>query len=123
MLRLKLDENMPDAAALILRSSGHDVQLARDENLAGAPDDDVLAATSTEGRVLVTLDVDFADVVRHPPGSTPGIVVLRPHRQSLDLVDRIVTVVGSLLEKETVLGRLWVIDESRLRVWPGIGPE
>ena len=30
-----------------------------------------------EGRILVTLDVDFANVVRFPPQNTPGVIRLR----------------------------------------------
>lgn len=119
MALVKLDENMPDSAIEILRSSGHDVELARDEDLAGADDQALLAAASSEGRVLITLDTDFADVVRHPPAGTAGVVVLRPHDQSIGLVTQIISLLGHFLKEEIVAGKLWVIDESRLRIWPG----
>lgn len=61
MVAVKLDENMPDAVADVLRSAGHDVALARDEDLAGSDDARLLEAAVTEGRVLMTLDLDFAD--------------------------------------------------------------
>lgn len=67
MARVKLDENLPDAAAPNMRELGHDVELARDEGLAGAEDDEVLANAAADDRVFVTLDMDFADVVRHDP--------------------------------------------------------
>lgn len=118
MARLKLDENMPDSVADALRAAGHDVELARDEDLAGAVDDDLLAHASAEGRALVTLDLDFADVVRHPPGSTAGIVVLRPQRETITLINRVASLTGSLLGKETVEGRLWIADQIRIRIWP-----
>src|SRR5260370_26797629 len=41
---------------------------------------------SGENRCLVSLDLDFADVVRFPPHRTSGIAVLRlPHGASLSL--------------------------------------
>jgi hypothetical protein len=41
---VKLDENVPDSVGAILREAGHDVALARDEQLTGVPDDQLLTA-------------------------------------------------------------------------------
>lgn len=122
MVRVKLDENVPDAVATILRELGHDVELAREEGLAGAPDADVLAKAIAEVRVLVTLDLDFADVVRHDPKASPGVVVLRPHLPLLPLIVAVARSAGALLGSEEIEGRLWVVDEVRIRVWPGWRP-
>ena len=77
MSSLKLDENMPEVVASILRDAGHNVALARDEHLTGANDERILKAAMSEGRALVTFDLHFSDIRRHPPADTPGIVVLR----------------------------------------------
>lgn len=106
MVLIKLDENMPDSAAETLRSAGHDGDLARDEGLAGVDDHTVLASAAAAGRSLVTLDMDFADVVRHPPEGTAGIVVLRPHDQSVGLVRQVVLMLARVLAQEEIQGRL-----------------
>jgi hypothetical protein len=41
-----------------------------------------LEAASAEGRVLVTIDLDFANPLRFPPASTAGIAVLRDRDRS-----------------------------------------
>jgi predicted nuclease of predicted toxin-antitoxin system len=115
---VKLDENIPDSVAEVLHSAGHEVLLARDEQLAGTVDDRLLEVASTEGRVLVTLDTGFADILRHPPIERPGIVVLRLHHQTFGLIQNAAIRLGILLGQEPVEGRLWVLDESRLRIWP-----
>jgi predicted nuclease of predicted toxin-antitoxin system len=115
---IKLDENVPDSAGVILRESGHDVALARDEQLAGVVYDRVLSVASAEGRVLVTLDQDFTNILRHPPEQTAGIVVIRLHSQTLQAVRQIAATLGDLLAREPTRGRLWVVDESRVRLWP-----
>lgn len=43
----------------------------------------VLAACDREARVLVTEDLDFANVVAYLPERHPGIVVLRTRQQGL----------------------------------------
>ena len=115
---LKLDENIPDLVAEILRAAGHDAALARDEQLAGVEDEALLLAAITEARALVTFDLDFADIRRHDPLGTPGIVVLRLSSQSLPPVRRAALALADLLSSEPVTGRLWILSDDRLRIWP-----
>lgn len=119
MAAIKLDENVADAVANVLREAGHDVALARDEGLAGANDEGIFAHAVAEGRALVTFDLDFSDIRRHPPAGTPGIVVLRLRDQTLKPVRRTAGVLATLLTDEPLRGRLWILDEHRLRIWPG----
>lgn len=66
-MRIKLDENMPTGLVLALTSLGHDVDTVPQENLTGQPDSAIWAAAQSEGRVLVTQDLDFSDVRKYKP--------------------------------------------------------
>lgn len=81
--RFKLDENLPRDAMAPFRDAGHDVEGALDEQLGGQSDAIVFAACQRETRILVTLDLDFADIRQYPPGEHAGIWVLRPSTQSV----------------------------------------
>jgi hypothetical protein len=74
-MRFKLDENLGSRTAPIFSEFGHEVETISEEKLNGASDSIVFAAYVSEERCLVTLDLDFADVIRFPPGSAPGIAV------------------------------------------------
>jgi predicted nuclease of predicted toxin-antitoxin system len=76
-VRLKLDENLGRRLRPLLTEHGHDVDTVVDEGLGGADDDAVAAAAKREGRMLLTLDLDFSDIARFAPGSHPGIMVIR----------------------------------------------
>ncbi len=94
-MRLKLDENLGLRHCDRLRSAGRDVDTVYEEQLSGASDARVLDAAVDAQRVLVTLDVDFANPFHFPPERTAGIVVLRVHDRpgsnDIDLVvDRLV---------------------------------
>ena len=115
---LKLDENIPDLVAEILRTAGHDAALARDERLAGVADEALLGEAITEARALVTFDLHFSDIRRHDPTGTPGIVVLRLRDQSLPPVRRAALALATLLSSEPLTGRLWILSDDRLRIWP-----
>lgn len=115
---LKLDENVPDLVAEILGAAGHDAALARDEALAGVEDEALLGAAILEARALVTFDLHFSDIRRHDPSDTPGIVVLRLRSQSLPPVRRTARALAELLSSEPLAGRLWILSDDRLRIWP-----
>lgn len=76
-MKLKLDENLGQRLRSLLTERGHDVDTVVDEGLVGADDEAVAAAASQMSRMLVTVDLDFSDIARFPPGSHPGIVVIR----------------------------------------------
>ncbi len=82
--RFKLDENLPRDAKALLLTAGHDAETATDEHLGGNPDLKVLDACRTESRILITLDLDFADIRLYPPSTHPGVWVLRPATQSIE---------------------------------------
>jgi hypothetical protein len=80
-LKLKIDENLPSECAEILRDGGFEADTVADERLTGAEDSVIAARCRAEGRVPITLDLDFANIRAYPPADYAGIVVLRSKRQ------------------------------------------
>lgn len=78
-MRLLLDENLSPLHAAPLREAGHDAVSVVEVGLAGQPDPTVRAYAIEENRVLVTLDADFANMLRFPPAGTPGVIRLKIH--------------------------------------------
>jgi len=105
---VKLDEHVPDSVATILRAAGHDVALARDQQLAGMSDERLLAVAAAEGRVLISFDRGFANVIQHPPDKTAGIVVIRLGEQTLPRIRQVARtlrgVAGGTTDRPTVVG-------------------
>jgi predicted nuclease of predicted toxin-antitoxin system len=80
-VKFKTDENLPIEAAGILRGAGFVADTVADEDLSGADDDTVASASWSDNRILVTLDLDFANIRAYRPGEHAGILVLRFKRQ------------------------------------------
>ena len=76
----------PRDAVAPFAAAGHDVQTVLDEALGGKPDRDVIEVARAEDRIVVTLDVDFADIREYPPSEFPGIWVLRSRSQAVESV-------------------------------------
>ena len=62
-----------------LRETGYDAIAATEAGLSGEPDEAVRAFAIKSGRVLITLDSDFANMLRFPPAGTPGLIRLKLH--------------------------------------------
>jgi len=73
--RFLLDENIPRKIYRLLRERGHYVEYVS----SGVDDDTVIDIAKSRNLILITRDSDFADEVRYPPHSHPGIIVLRVH--------------------------------------------
>ena len=115
-MRFKLDENLPADLAGMFRAAGHDAVTVLDQNLGGAGDSDLASVCIREGRAIVTLDIDFADIRTFPPDAYPGLVVFRPSEQSRDHILRIGARLLQVLSDATLVGQLWIIEDSRIRV-------
>ncbi|MEI8242706.1 MAG: DUF5615 family PIN-like protein [bacterium] len=115
-MKLKLDENLGGRVAGLLREAGHDVETVFQEGLAGANDDAIYCVCCREQRILVTLDLDFADPVRFDPAAC-GIVVLRlPARPTLELLLALAQQLAQALRSLPVNGDLWIVEPGRIRI-------
>lgn len=99
-----------------LRGAGHDV-LYIAEFAASLGDVEVIALASREGRLLLTADKDFGELVFRRNQVVPGLVLLRIDPDHGPLVRK------RLLEAvdhfgEGLFGRYVVIDEVRFRSRP-----
>ncbi|WP_434045996.1 MULTISPECIES: DUF5615 family PIN-like protein [Sorangium] len=115
-MRIKVDENLPEEVAELFRQAGHDASTVLMQGLGGHPDPDIARVCAAEGRALLTLDVDFANVRRYAPSSYQGLIVMRLSRQDKPHVLAVVRRLLVLLEREQVERRLWIVEEERVRV-------
>lgn len=119
-MRLKLDENFDLGLVPLVAEGGHEVDTVAGEGLSGKPDDAIYQACRSTGCVLVTLDLDFSNPLRFPPGDTEGVVVVRPPRPILPLIRATIASALPELKLRQLRGRLWIIEPGRVRMYePG----
>ena len=114
--RFKLDENLPTAVKATLVEQGHDALTVLDQSLGGNEDKKIAAVCSEEDRILVTFDLDFSDIREYPPGSNPGIWILRPATQSIDKCVALVRDALAYIETESPERALWIVEPGKIRI-------
>ena len=115
-MRFKLDENLPAQVKDLFNEHGHDAVTVVDEGMGGATDADVTSIYLAEERILVTLDMDFADIRTYPPQDYPGLMVFRLSRHG---PGRVLAVAARLLEVlpgKSLQGQLWIVEDERIRI-------
>ena len=115
-MKFKLDENLPQDATELFRNSGYDAFSIHDQGMTGELDPNIAVVCRNEQRIIVTLDIDFADIRMYLPSDYPGIIVLRIKRHDKPYVLSILQRVITALSEQPINHQLWIVDEQRIRI-------
>ncbi|MCX5879704.1 MAG: DUF5615 family PIN-like protein [Deltaproteobacteria bacterium] len=117
IIHFKLDENADRRWFSSLEKAGHRISTVVEEGFAGA-DDAVVAATCKRMELcLVTADLGFAQIFQYRPSEYHGIIVLRHPKPSLQGMSHLVSQIVGALRIESPVGRLWIVEPGRMRVY------
>ena len=118
-MRFKIDEHLPLEIKALLGQNQHDAMTVAEQGMAGSIAPDVAQVCRKEARALLTLDLDFSDIRAYPPEDYHGIVVFRPTIQSITELLRLTTQLLTLLEREPLIGQLWIVEDHQVRIREG----
>ncbi|WP_165358492.1 DUF5615 family PIN-like protein [Haloactinopolyspora alba] len=110
------DECLSRRLSDLLRGAGHDPVHVADAGLLGAPDEEVMAAAVADGRVLISADADFGELLASSNATLPSVVLLRrserqAHEQAAVLLENL-----PLISDELDAGALVVVTSDRMRI-------
>jgi predicted nuclease of predicted toxin-antitoxin system len=109
------DENVPAPSVTLLRRTGYDVISVLEER-PGASDVEIIRWSAESGRVIITFDRDFGDLIFQRVVAPPaGVIFIRGAAASPtepgELVARILEEIGP-----GVLGQLITVDRRHARL-------
>ncbi|MBX3398100.1 MAG: DUF5615 family PIN-like protein [Gemmataceae bacterium] len=97
-----------------LRSSGHDVVSVRDVD-PRMSDRDILDWATRDGRLIVTMDKDFGELVHRSGQSHSGVLLLRLDTMGSEEKVRVVNAIFANFATE-LAARFSVYQDGRLRI-------
>jgi predicted nuclease of predicted toxin-antitoxin system len=99
-----------------LRAAGHDAVHLRDEQLHRLPNGKIFAKAASEGRCVLTFDLDFGEIVALSENHRTGVVVFRLRNTRTDFVIRRLGIVLATSGDALVGGAIVVVEDARHRV-------
>lgn len=115
-LRVKLDEDLSPLVAEPLAEAGHSTSSVVEQGWSGLSDDELWEKVCEEQLFFITADKGFGDIRVFVPGTHPGILLLRPARESLLEYQELVAEVVARHELERLAGAVTVARPGRVRV-------
>lgn len=111
-----VDENTSRTLVPALRAAAYKAEHVYDAGLQGHLDADVYAYAQAHKQTIITIDLDFANIITYPPPHC-GIIVLRiPHSTSVsDLIHEVQNALETLKE-QSLADTLLIVEQGRIRV-------
>ncbi|MFH1743989.1 MAG: DUF5615 family PIN-like protein [bacterium] len=111
-----MDENFGRRTKEHFEERGYEVSTVLAQKMCSSSDSQIFEHCRKEGYCLVTLDKDFSNVLNFTPDTCPGIVVIRlPRKPKLSDIQVLIRTFLNALEKESVDGKLWIVETGRIR--------
>jgi hypothetical protein len=105
VIRFHLDESADGRLATALRRRGIDVTTSTDAGLLGAADEQQLAFSASQNRVLVALDADFLEL-HAADAAHAGIAYCSPGRRTLGELVSMLCLMHDCMSEDEMQGRL-----------------
>ena len=115
--RFLLDADMPRSSAEVIRSMGFDVQDDRDLGMRYAKDQEIIDYALDKGRVVITRDLDYGEILRYP--EHPGAIILRlPFGSAVKDVNQALLDFLSSVKNEILQHAIIIVELGRYRRRP-----
>lgn len=115
-MRFLLDMNMPAGFAEQLQAEGHEAVHAGNIGYGERADVEIFSHADHNNQIVVTLDLDFADIAAscHHPGPSVILLRLRSIRRSR-LWDRLMVTIAET-EPALLAGSIVIVEDTRIRI-------
>lgn len=115
-MSLLLDHNVPAKFARLLNEWGYEASRLTDHLAPDTEDVDVIALAQTLDAILLTIDLDFANILDYPPQGYVGIVVMR---YQADTENAVIATLRQALDdcyRDDLRGVLVIVEPTRYRI-------
>lgn len=114
-MKFLADENIPLEVVFALKQEGIDL-ISLSELRPRLKDEDVLKLANKKGRVLITFDTDFGELIFKQQLASHGVILLRIHPQT---VSYILSLLNKALAMKIEFEKSFcVVEADRIRIIP-----
>ena len=95
---------------------GHDVVHLRDRGLQKLPDDEILDLARLEQRIILTIDLDFAQLLAVSKQALPSVILFRLGNENYDEINQRLIEVLNNCQQELETGAIVSVNNESFRV-------
>ena len=99
-----------------LRQLGYDVLHLRDRGLQKLPDDEILALALVEQRIILTIDLDFAQLLAISKQALPSVILFRLGNENYDEINQRLIEVLNNCQQDLETGAIVSVNNETYRV-------
>ena len=115
-MKFLADMGVSPQTVAFLQTLGHDAVHLADQSLDRSPDHDILEKARREGRILLTHDLGFGELVAAKGAALPSVITFRLRNMHPDQVNAAIQLIipqhGETVERGAILS----VTEGRVRV-------
>lgn len=99
-----------------LLNAGYDAVHLVDEGLERLPDDEILVKARLEGRILLTVDLDFGYLLAVSGATLPSVILFRLGNESYEIINEHLAEVLNRFEPDLTAGAIISVSNRDFRV-------
>lgn len=99
-----------------LKNRGYDAVHLIEEGLERLPDDEILVKARNEGRILLTVDLDFGYLLAVSGEQLPSVILFRLGNESYEIILERLNEVLSLCAEDLAVGAIISVTDETHRV-------
>lgn len=115
-MRFLADMGISMKTILWLRERGHDAVHLREQGLQRLEDPDIIAKAQTEGRIVMTMDLDFGYLLAISRANLPSVIQFRLSDERSEMVNARLAQVLEIAMQHLEAGAIISVNEKNIRV-------
>lgn len=115
-MQFLLDMGAAPRTAAMLRDQGHDAVHLRELGMQQAHDEDILAMSAAQHRVLITFDLDFSRLLALRSLARPSVILYRLERYTTEVINQSLLTLIRDHEEALDAGAILLVEPTRVRV-------
>ncbi len=115
-MKCLVDVGVSRTTVQVLRGQGHEVLSLIEEHLERLSDAEILQKARQEACIVVTFDLDFADLLALGAHTLPSVIIFRLYNQTPPSVTPRLLQVLEECGKDLVAGAIVTVEDSRYRL-------